>query len=191
METESSASVRGGDSDAPRPNPNPNPKLRSCAVCRTRKVRCDKQSPCSNCRRANIPCVFPSVGDRPPRWARRMAAAVATEEKEGSGPGPGPGSKEVMERLRSLEDLVKSLSGQLEQAQSQARNSDSPGSDVAAVEGGGGGGGGGGGNGNGNGIQSQFGRLVLKDANANANRSRYVSTGFWSRVNDEVTLLTF
>ena len=33
------------------------------------------------------------------------------------------------------------------------------------------------------GVQKQFGRLVLQDAS----RSRYVSTGFWSRVNDEVS----
>jgi hypothetical protein len=33
-------------------------------------------------------------------------------------------------------------------------------------------------------VQKQFGRLVLQDAN----RSRYVSSGFWSRVNDEVRL---
>jgi hypothetical protein len=31
-------------------------------------------------------------------------------------------------------------------------------------------------------VQEQFGRLVLHDAN----HSRYVSSGFWSRINDEV-----
>jgi hypothetical protein len=37
-------------------------------------------------------------------------------------------------------------------------------------------------NANASNVQSQFGRLVLKDAN----QSRYVSSGFWSRIDDEV-----
>jgi len=86
-----------------------------------------------------------------------------------------------MERLRTLESLVKELSGQLEQANAAARSvaggssgvpspghsdhqrEDSPASDPSSV-------------------QKQFGRLVVHDAN----RSRYVSSGFWSRVDDEV-----
>ncbi|KAK1837621.1 fungal specific transcription factor domain-containing protein, partial [Colletotrichum chrysophilum] len=35
---------------------------RSCVTCRRRKVRCDKQMPCSNCRRAVIQCIFPAPG---------------------------------------------------------------------------------------------------------------------------------
>jgi hypothetical protein len=87
-----------------------------------------------------------------------------------------------MERLRNLEGLVKDLSGQLEQANAAASSanasaaaSNSPESSIenqkeaspGALAGN---------------IQKQFGRLVLKDAN----KSRYVSSGFWSRVNDEV-----
>ncbi len=94
-----------------------------------------------------------------------------------------------MDRLRSLECLVKQLSGQLEQAHAAARTSsaagsspevNSPGSPAqdrdaehqrhtspATSTGS---------------VQEQFGRLVVQDAS----RSRYVSSGFWSRVNDEV-----
>lgn len=94
-----------------------------------------------------------------------------------------------MERLRSLEALVKELSSQLDQANtasgsemggsassansppvagSQHRSIDhemttSPTASTANS-------------------QNEFGRLVLKDAN----RSRYVSSGFWSRVDDEL-----
>jgi hypothetical protein len=57
-------------------------KLRSCVTCRQRKVRCDKRAPCSNCRRADIACVFPSL-DRPPRWARRIKEAAAVAGGEG------------------------------------------------------------------------------------------------------------
>lgn len=134
-------------------------KPRSCVVCRSRKVRCDKQSPCSNCRRANIACTVPS-NDRPPRWARRLAQ---------------PAPEDVMERLRTLEHLVKVLSGQLEEANARASSAgvssaaQSPGSSTHDPTG--------------DHVQRQFGRLVLNDSN----QSRYIGSGFWSRVNDEVS----
>jgi len=164
-------------------------KLRSCVVCRSRKVRCDKQSPCSNCRRANIACVFPSV-DRPPRWARRLELVAQNAAAGGRSTQAADSATQVMERLRNLEDLVKTLSGQLEQAQAQAQTNtgsstgNSPSSSThdpdaehqrattSATT-------------NTSKIQSQFGRLVLNDAS----RSRYVSSGFWSRVNDEVRII--
>lgn len=150
------------------------PKLRSCVICRTRKVRCDKQSPCSNCRRGNVECVFPST-DRPPRWARRLDRAAASQV-------PDPASAQVMERLRNLESLVKELNGQLEQANAVAHGSPGANStqssahdhDTDAQ-----------GHPNVGNVKTQFGRLVVQDAN----RSRYVSSGFWSRVNDEVRQL--
>ncbi|KAJ5999024.1 hypothetical protein N7451_006834 [Penicillium sp. IBT 35674x] len=148
---------------APARAPNP----RSCVICRSRKVRCDKLSPCSNCRRGNIACVYPS-GDRPPRWARRLERPVTGE---------------VMERLHHLEGLVKELTGQLEQAhaaaKSSAASSNSPGSSthdnevglqgITSLAGQGS-------------VSNRFGRLALNDAN----RSRYVGSGFWSWVNDEI-----
>jgi hypothetical protein len=110
-------SLASGRSSSSAPAPAPAPKLRSCVVCRTRKVRCDKLSPCSNCRRANI---APST-DRPPRWARRLervannAASNAQASKD-----TDAAAAQVMERLRNLESLVKELSGQLEQANAAA-----------------------------------------------------------------------
>ena len=93
-----------------------------------------------------------------------------------------------MNRVRNLESLVKELSSQLEQAHAAASADgggslvvNSPGSlnqdrdadhhmdSHSAV--------------NATNVQNQFGRLVLQDAS----RSRYVSSGFWSRVNDEVS----
>lgn len=79
-------------------------KPRSCVVCRRRKVRCDKTSPCSNCRRANIPCLVPSsTADRPPRWARRLELADNDDDKP------------AIERLAALEALVRDLKAQLAQ----------------------------------------------------------------------------
>ncbi|OTB16740.1 hypothetical protein K445DRAFT_317031 [Daldinia sp. EC12] len=164
----------------------PGPKPRSCVTCRTRKVRCDKTSPCSNCRRAKIPCVIPS-GDKPPRWARRLEriANNAKAEQEADS-----GVSQVMERLRNLEGLVKELSSQLEQAHSAANTSsrgspsanspESPGHGQHAdyhgvsppVE-------------KTSSLSKQFGRLVL----GGAGQSHYVSNGFWSRVNDELDSL--
>lgn len=140
-------------------------KPRSCVTCRSRKVRCDKKSPCSNCRRANIACVLPNI-DRPPRWARRF--------QQGQGP-----SGDVTNRLRSLENLVKHLSSQLDQAKAAASTSEgSPSSghgiDTAHQADGL--------SPNAGKMEPHFGRLVVEDLN----RSRYLGSGFWSRVNDEV-----
>jgi hypothetical protein len=91
----------------------------------------------------------------------------------------------VIERLRNLESLVKDLSDQLEQAHAAAnssagnspansghdRNTDHQKAAPPTV-------------GTGS-VQSKFGRLVLDDPS----RSRYVSSGFWSRVNDEVGMV--
>ena len=92
-----------------------------------------------------------------------------------------------MDRLRNLESLVKELSGQLEQARAAAGSvgggssgANSPGStaqdrdvehhgELSSAM-------------NNSGVQKQLGRLVPQDAS----RNRYVSSGFWSRINDEV-----
>lgn len=96
-----------------------------------------------------------------------------------------------MDRLRNLEELVKELSGQLEQAHAVASSAGGDSSrycscrrstqdrdpehqsDTSPAT-------------NTSSVKNQFGRLVLQDTS----RSRYVSSGFWSRVNDEVSRLT-
>lgn len=187
----SEKNARSSISPKPTFTPTPAPKLRSCAVCRSRKVRCDKLSPCSNCRRANIACVFPSK-DRPPRWASRITKNAASTVKAPQGVDPELGDAkvdQVVKRLQNLESLVKELSGQLEHANAAASSTagssssvNSPGSstherdadhqiDTLSTTG--------------TNVQKQFGRLVLQDAK----QSRYVSSGFWSRVNDEVCVL--
>jgi hypothetical protein len=88
-----------------------------------------------------------------------------------------------MERLHHLEGLVKELTGQLEQAhaaaKSSAASSNSPGSPTQDNEFGSQGNASVIGSGN---LPNKFGRLALNDAS----RSRYVGSGFWSWVNDEV-----
>ncbi|KAH8887939.1 hypothetical protein GQ53DRAFT_808873 [Thozetella sp. PMI_491] len=187
----SEKNATGAASAGPTPSPDaaPAPKRRSCVTCRARKVRCDKLSPCSNCRRGKIECIFPS-GDKPPRWTRRLDRFGPLQGQPQPAPAAHPGVNQVMDRLRTLEGLVKELSGQLEHANAvnaahasgtsgPPSQADSPGSSSqgrdperigeaassAAI------------------LQQQFGRLVLQDASS---RSRYVASGFWSRINDEI-----
>ncbi|KAI1655330.1 fungal-specific transcription factor domain-containing protein [Daldinia decipiens] len=79
---------------------------RSCVTCRRRKVRCDKFMPCGNCRKAHIQCVFPAPGRAPrrPRVRDPNAPPKQTSERE----------IELMKRLRKLESIVEDLSGQIE-----------------------------------------------------------------------------
>lgn len=185
-----------GGSGQPALNP------RSCVTCRKRKVRCDKQMPCSNCRRAQIPCAFPAPG-RAPRQPR---------PKDPNAPPKNSSQRELelMKRLRKLEGIVEELSGQIE-VESGGKNPSSAGSpDVAfgaqqstersmsiaqrqianagagtssqspmdsesmsdqseaARK---------------KDLQTSFGRLVLNDQSGSR---RYVSSGFWSKINDEV-----
>lgn len=166
-------------------------KSRSCIVCRNRKVRCDKQSPCSNCRRANISCVFPST-DRPPRWVRRLDRLTEDPSRVSSpaSQNAGPTFADAMDRLHSLEHLVRELRGQLEHAQSTAAPSN-PGSRLvpspapSST-----------GRGLGDHVSSSStrqdpsdapsppGRLVLQEGET---QSHYVGSAFWSRIVDEVS----
>ncbi|KAK0390578.1 hypothetical protein NLU13_0082 [Sarocladium strictum] len=58
----------------------------ACADCQRRKKRCDKQSPCSNCVKHNVPCIPSSPA--PPRKRRQPM-------------------KELLERLAACEERLK------------------------------------------------------------------------------------
>ncbi|KAF5027602.1 hypothetical protein F66182_272 [Fusarium sp. NRRL 66182] len=153
-------------------------KLRSCVVCRSRKVRCDKLSPCSNCQRANIPCVVQS-NDRPPRWARRLERITNETHGAASQAASNPRTDQVMERLQTLENLVKELSGQLAVANAatkrdasaeaasslECRKDETSPSSASTSD-----------------VQKHFGRMILQDGD----RGRYIASGFWSRISDEL-----
>lgn len=156
-------------------------KIPSCTICRRRKVRCDKQSPCSNCRSANITCVLPST-DRPPRWARRLEHLTnnspASSAEGGHDPKSGP--EGVLSRLQDLESIVRELRNQLKHANADKREASQglseseihetyqEGSSTGPCTT--------------SSLEKSAGRLVQQDAS----RSRYISSGFWSRINDEV-----
>lgn len=142
----------------------PSPNLRSCLTCRRRKVRCDKKSPCSNCVRAKIECIFPGPG-RAPRKSRK------------------PPDAELLDRLRRLEGVVSSLNAQVEEHEQEAvhrekgRTSSAEDGACPYV--------------NGNltvavdnsveGLENRFGRLVFEKG-----RSRYITNSFWASLNNEV-----
>ncbi|OJJ95206.1 hypothetical protein ASPACDRAFT_47951 [Aspergillus aculeatus ATCC 16872] len=160
-------------------------KPRSCLVCRQRKVRCDKQSPCSNCRRGTIACISPSTIDHPPRWARRL------KEPPSTNPIPATIARDnsmrvdqLMDRVNTLESLVQELKHQLGQplppessdkasvtgSHSSGRSTREDHASESSSKAGT------------NNVHTQVGRLVLQDES----HSRYVSSSFWSRVDDEL-----
>ncbi|KAI0879823.1 fungal-specific transcription factor domain-containing protein [Annulohypoxylon maeteangense] len=182
---------------------------RSCVTCRRRKVRCDKFMPCGNCRKAQIQCVFPAPGRAPrrPRAKDPNAPPKQTSERE----------IELMKRLRKLESIVEDLSGQIEVE--TARHPSSGGSPEAAMDStpqererrrqsgfiysenlpGGyppadysklgrsqtGDSGGPGTKSPAGEVNKSFGRLVLNEKG----KTRYVSSAFWSKINDEINQL--
>ncbi|KAF4977211.1 hypothetical protein FZEAL_6239 [Fusarium zealandicum] len=70
---------------------------RSCAVCHRRKVRCDKEFPCSRCTRGGLPCSYPPAGPITRRRkttindvASRISGLERTLETIASGQVPPP-----------------------------------------------------------------------------------------------------
>lgn len=152
------STTKYGPSSAAGPTPNP----RSCVTCRRRKVKCDKNNPCSHCVRAKIDCVYPGPG-RAPRKSRK------------------PPDAELLERLRRLEGVVSSLNAQVEEHEQEAvdrdkerrsstsdqgcsRHSPSVAADNSV-----------------DGLETRFGRLVVEKG-----RSRYINSSFWASLNNEV-----
>ncbi|KAI9375699.1 fungal-specific transcription factor domain-containing protein [Aspergillus egyptiacus] len=140
--------------------------LRSCVTCRRRKVRCDKRSPCSNCVRAGIECIFPAPV-RAPRKAKR-----ARTENAG-----------LLSRLRQLENIVEAAitnqngpsapsppQERSEESSARSQNECEAGCLMTAAA-----------QNRSPRLEHGFGRLVVED-----NRSRYVSNRFWASLGDQI-----
>ncbi|KAF4950559.1 hypothetical protein FGADI_8118 [Fusarium gaditjirri] len=85
------------DSLVPTPSPPSDAlPLRSCTFCRQRKVKCDRQKPCSNCLRANNDCSYPAGRGRA---AKRPARTLDTR---------------LVDRLQKLENIIKQLTSQVD-----------------------------------------------------------------------------
>ncbi|KAL9079819.1 MAG: hypothetical protein Q9157_001328 [Trypethelium eluteriae] len=135
---------------------------------------------------------MPYSQDRPPRWARRFERRT-NNAATWDAPSPqdvDPNIDQTLKRLRNVENIVKELSGQLEQARAETSSSrgasstgNSPGSSTRSRDAG-------------QqrqtspetyttGINEHFGRLVVQDTS----HIRYVSSSFWSRIDDELDAL--
>lgn len=133
---------------------------RSCQLCRSRKIKCDRQQPsCSSCAKTAALCEYPGGRGRAPKRPRR-----AVEDH-------------VADRLSRLEALIRhlgqqsdasSLSAQKPQpGDSQARPPDAFPSDAPAMDAS---------------FDDRFSRLMIKET-----RSYFVSNVLWGNLADEVT----
>lgn len=79
-------------------------KPKACVPCRTRKVKCNRGSPCSNCSNWSLECVFPS----PKRTSRRRPKVPASPTSNETGPHH-PGDSPVEVGLQTIEEILRQL----------------------------------------------------------------------------------
>ncbi|EHK42702.1 hypothetical protein TRIATDRAFT_35132 [Trichoderma atroviride IMI 206040] len=72
---------------------------RACDQCRLRKIRCDKEWPCSNCRTANRTCTSTGAGQRPKEPRQRVLISSQYERK----------IDQIETRLGSIEGILKNV----------------------------------------------------------------------------------
>ncbi|KFX94439.1 hypothetical protein V490_04339 [Pseudogymnoascus sp. VKM F-3557] len=82
-------------------------KPKACISCRTRKVKCDKGSPCTNCTLWSLECVYPSPIRRCPRPRKKPIAFL-----QDTG-----GSADILlsldERIKKAENILKDLASSI------------------------------------------------------------------------------
>lgn len=147
----------------------PYPHMRSCELCRQRKVKCDRRQPCSHCARSGQDCLYPAGPGRAPKQSRRAENAqlmdklsrlehiikrLASEDKSDAEPEKHVDHKQHSAKSES-EDRQISDRGPDETL--QASREDSPSLDV------------------------RFGRLVINDS-----KSYYVGNVLWANLANEV-----
>lgn len=146
-------------------SPNPPRHPRSCTLCRQRKVKCDRQQPCSCCIRSRFECTYPFGPGRAPKRPRNTSTLNA----------------QVMDKLRSLEQVIKRLTSEREAAFGgygaptggpvgastvmQVREKPRAGSELLKAD---------------TSVEQQFGRLIVQDT-----RSHYISSILWANLANE------
>ncbi|KAF7716407.1 Fungal Zn(2)-Cys(6) binuclear cluster domain-containing protein [Penicillium ucsense] len=81
---------------------------RACDQCRLRKIRCDKRSPCSNCRSSTITCRFTGEGQKSePR--RRVLISSQYEKKIDHIEERLGGVEKTLQRLGNIEQSLREL----------------------------------------------------------------------------------
>ncbi|KAH6630020.1 hypothetical protein B0J18DRAFT_87516 [Chaetomium sp. MPI-SDFR-AT-0129] len=75
------------------------PARRACDQCRLRKIRCDKDSPCANCKTANRACSSTGAGQRPKEARQRVLISTQYERK----------IDHFESRLENIENMIRDL----------------------------------------------------------------------------------
>lgn len=78
-------------------------KIWNCVACRRRKLKCDRQEPCSGCSKNSLECHYPVTG-RIPRRSRAPPSWDSPHQRQ----------SELLQKLTRLESIVTELSGQVE-----------------------------------------------------------------------------
>ncbi|KAK9425624.1 putative Fungal-specific transcription factor domain protein [Seiridium unicorne] len=92
MDMEAEAEAAGGGA-------SPGGIRRACDQCRLRKIRCDKESPCSNCKSAKRSCSSTGLGQKPKEPKQRVLISSQYERK----------IDDMQERLAGIEHLLQKL----------------------------------------------------------------------------------
>jgi hypothetical protein len=113
----------------PTKSPDPPPLTHyssSCTLCRRRKLRCNREVPCSNCVRSKTEeCIYDN--EPPPRT---QLSTVAHDGPSSSSPASTAASSEA----ETLKSQIKHLEQQLKRAQSRAGSSVPAGSPLSTIE---------------------------------------------------------
>ncbi|KAK2809889.1 hypothetical protein FQN49_008581 [Arthroderma sp. PD_2] len=140
----------------------PNLKPYACVLCQQRKVRCDRQSPCSGCQKYGVGCIY-----RPPPPPRRRKRRSPEDA--------------LLARLRKCEELLKGLGVDVNKIDELKTNSPLAGPEIpgpsstAAI-----------------GSQTeprgeeadmhdQFGRMIIGDG-----KSQFLENTLWVNLSDEI-----
>lgn len=81
------------------PSSEPGTPLQSCVSCKNRKIKCNRQQPCSNCNKSDTTCNY--VAPAPPR--RRKGAERKLSEED------------LYRRLRKYETLLRAYGAKIEE----------------------------------------------------------------------------
>ncbi|KAI8410230.1 hypothetical protein FOFC_10084 [Fusarium oxysporum] len=104
-------------SDGPQ-NPSNLTIRRACDACRTRKIRCDRNSPCSHCIHAKIPCTHHDT--RPKEKRTRILLSAQYERKIDI----------IDRRLEALTELMRDMKMNMSSTSTQPNQNHMPSSDV-------------------------------------------------------------
>ncbi|KAF4457204.1 hypothetical protein F53441_768 [Fusarium austroafricanum] len=132
----------------------------SCSSCRQRKLKCDRDEPCSNCVARNVSCQYAP-------WPRGRIAAQRRDNKQA----------DLSDRVRHLENLLGSIVHQLPGSSNGSPDIKSPGSSAYVTTQGSGH------SSHNEGTEVKPGRMM-----ANPNETIYVSSSHWSAICHEVVI---